>query len=451
MANRMNSVFLVSLGCSKNLVDSEVMLGSIQEHDYIIVDRPEDAQIIIVNTCGFIRDAQEESVNTIIEMADYKNPENGCCKKLVVAGCLSQRYVLELMKEMPEVDLFVGTGEYHRIVELMETDDEKNKNHVSIPRFIHSEKDLRVITTPYYSSWLKIGEGCDRHCSFCIIPKLRGRYRSRTVDSLLMEATKLVKGGVKELNLISQDLSVYGSDLGDNDSLIKLLSGLEKIDGLEWIRLMYFYPDELNEDLIAKMSRSSKICHYLDMPIQHFSDRILKRMNRRITGGEISEKIKMMREMIPEVIIRTSVIVGFPGEAEEDFNILLDGIKKARFDNLGVFRYSDEEGTAAEKMSDKVDEGIIEQRYRKIHEAQKTIVEEINRDMIGKNIKVIIEGLHEETELLVRGRHKGQAPEIDGEVIINDLNGKQVKKGDLVSVQVSDYHEYDLVGHITDT
>jgi ribosomal protein S12 methylthiotransferase len=438
------TVFFTSLGCSKNLVDSQVMLGYLGLDGYSVASEPELAEVIIVNTCSFIEASKKESVDTILDMADFKNPEIGQCKALVISGCMAQRYAEQLEQEIPEADLIIGTGEYNKITLLLKAlEDGKlsQKSFVEIPKFIHTEYDPRLNTSPFYMAWLKVSEGC-------IIPKLRGKLRSRTVESLVNEAKNLVSTGVRELNLISQDLSDYGVDLDENNKLFNLLEGLEKVENLDWIRLFYFYPDELTDEVIEKMATSNKINKYLDMPVQHFSTEVLKRMNRKITGEKIHERIEKIRTRIPSVVLRTSIIVGFPGETEADFELLLEGVKKARFNHLGIFRYSDEEGTPAFKLQPKVPQEVIEERFDRLYETQKEIVRELNSHFLGKTISVLIEGEHEETELLIQGRHEGQAPDIDGKVIINDLEGLEVKIGDLVNVQITEVLDYDLVGKI---
>jgi ribosomal protein S12 methylthiotransferase len=443
------SIFFTSLGCTKNLVDSQVMLGHMGLDGFSIEQDPAQAEVIIVNTCSFIDAAKRESVETILELADHK--ENGECKALVVSGCMAQRYAEDLEKELPEVDLIIGTGEYNKIVPLLKAFEEgklDKKSFVEIPKFIHTEYDPRLNTSPFYMAWLKISEGCNRNCTFCIIPTLRGRLRSRTVDSLIKESIQLTETGVRELNLISQDLSDYGVDLDEENKLPALLKGLNDIPKVDWIRLFYFYPDELTDEVIELMRENKKICDYLDMPVQHFSNAVLRRMNRKITGAEIHNRIERLRERIPSIVLRTSIIVGFPGETEEDFQELVEGIKKSRFNHLGVFRYSDEEGTPAFKLSNKLSAEVIEERFEIIYELQKEIVIELNEQYIGKTLDVLIEGSHEETELLVVGRHEGQAPDIDGKVFINDTGDYLPKVGDLVKVKITEVFEYDLVGKI---
>ena len=449
------SLYFTSLGCSKNLVDSEVMLGHLGLDGFKVTQTPEDAECIIVNTCSFIEAAKAESIETVLDLSDFKNPEVGNCKALVMSGCMAQRYYGELEKELPEVDMFIGTGEYNKIVPLLKAFEDgklEKKSFVEIPKFIHTEFDPRVNTSPFYTTWLKISEGCNRNCTFCIIPTLRGKLRSRSIDSLVTEAKKLSETGVRELNLISQDFSDYGSDFEGfekNDSknpiIHNMLGALADVDGIDWVRVFYFYPDDLTEDVMDMMASNPKICKYLDMPIQHFSDKVLKRMNRRVTGDIIYSKIKTLREKIPGITLRTSVIVGFPGETQEDFDTLLEGVKSGRFNHLGVFKYSDEDGTPALRLKDKVPQEIIDERFEKVYEVQKEIARELNQDFIGKTIDVLVEGAHEETELLMQGRHQGQAPDIDGRVIIND---GLAKIGDLVKVEITDVLDYDLVGRV---
>lgn len=447
------SLYFTSLGCSKNLVDSQVMLGHLKLDGFTLAKEPENAEVIIVNTCSFVEAAKMESIETVLDLANYK--QEGKCQALVMSGCMAQRYSSDLEKEMPEIDMFIGTGEYHKIVPLLRAMEEgklEKKSFVEIPKFIHTEFDPRLNTSPFYMAWLKISEGCNRNCTFCIIPTLRGKLRSRSIDSLVAEATQLAATGVRELNLISQDFSDYGIDLdgggkleGKNPMIYELLSRLEKVEDIDWIRVFYFYPDDLTEDVMDLMAKSTKITKYLDMPIQHFADGVLKRMNRRVTGDIIHQKIKTLRSKIPGIVLRTSVIVGFPGESEEDFETLLEGIKTAKFNHLGVFKYSDEEGTPAVRLKNKVSEKIIEERFEKIYEAQREIARELNQNYLGQMIDVLIEGPHEETELLLQGRHAGQAPDIDGKVIIND---GFAKAGEIVKVEITEVLDYDLVGRI---
>ncbi len=445
------TVYFASLGCSKNLVDSQVMLGHLKLDGYKIETAPEKGEVIVVNTCSFVGDAKKESVDTILSLLDYKDPTIGVCKAFVVAGCMAQRYARELEKEMPEVDLIIGTGEYNKIHLLLKALNEgqlQKKSFVEIPRFIHTEFDPRLNTSPSYMAWLKISEGCNRNCTFCIIPTLRGRLRSRSVESLVAETKSLVEKGVKEVNLISQDLSDYGNDLAGPNKLYDLLTALDSLEGLEWIRLFYFYPDDLTDEVMDLMARSKKICKYLDMPVQHFSDSVLRRMGRKITGKEIHDKIKRLRERVPVIVIRTSIIVGFPGETEVDFHLLLEGVKVARFNHLGVFKYSDEEGTPAHKLDGKVSAKTIQKRFEALYELQKEVSREIQGQYLNQTIDVLVEGTHEETDLLIQGRHQGQAPEIDGKVIINDSE-VELKVGEFYKVEVTEVLDYDLVGRVS--
>lgn len=447
------SLFFASLGCSKNLVDSQVMLGHLKLDGFKVTQSPEEAEVIIVNTCSFVEAAKVESIETVLDLAAYK--EEGKCQALVMSGCMSQRYSHELEVEMPEVDMFIGTGEYHKIVPLLRALDEgklEKRSFVEIPRYIHTEFDPRLNTSPFYMAWLKISEGCNRNCTFCIIPTLRGKLRSRSVDSLVKEAEQLAASGVRELNLISQDFSDYGVDLagggkkeGKNPMIYELLSRLEQVEGIDWVRVFYFYPDDLTEDVMDLMAKSRKITKYLDMPVQHFSTEILRRMNRRVTKEIIHQKIQTLREKIPGIVLRTSIIVGFPGETAEDFEALIEGVKMARFNHLGVFKYSDEEGTPALRLKDKISQEVIDERFERLYEVQKEIARELNQEYLGKVIDVLIEGQHEETDLLLQGRHAGQAPDIDGKVIIND---GMAKAGDIVKVEITDVLDYDLVGRI---
>jgi len=427
------------------------MLGYLGLDGYTISPEPQNAEVIIINTCSFIEASKKESIDSILQMADFKNPEVGNCQALVVAGCMAQRYARELEADLPEVDLIIGTGEYNKITKLLKAFEDGKlevKSFVEIPKFIHTEFDPRINTSPFYMAWLKISEGCNRNCTFCIIPTIRGRLRSRTVDSLVQEATNLVASGVREINLISQDLSDYGVDLDEKNKLWHLLDGLEKIEHLDWVRLFYLYPDDLSDEVIQKIATSKKICHYLDMPVQHFSSNVLRRMNRRATTELIFERIEKLRAAIPNIVLRTSLIVGFPGETEEDFQLVVDSIQKLKFNHLGVFKYSDEDGTPAFKLKDKVPQEIIDERFEILYETQKEIVRDLNKLLVGQEMEVLVEGSHEETDMLLVGRYTGQAPDIDGKVILNDLNDREVKVGDLVRVEITESLDYDLVARV---
>ncbi len=441
------SVYFVSLGCPKNLVDTEVMLGRMKAGHYQIVQEPEAAEVIVVNTCSFIESSKIESINAILEMAEYK--DKGKCESLVVAGCLTQRYKDQLQNEMPEVDLFIGTGEYHRIAELVDwarKGELPHRAYVNKPVFIHSDTDERVITGQRYSSYLKISEGCNRRCSFCIIPNLRGNTRSRTVESLVEETKRLALLGVKELNIVAQDLTEYGMEHRyQKMTLEKLLPALSKVKGVEWIRLFYAYPDQFSDELIEIMANEQKVVKYLDMPIQHTNDRILKLMNRKFTRQEIFDFIGKLRQKMPNIVLRTSTIAGFPSETEEEFQEFLNDLKVLKFDHLGAFSYSKEEGTKAALLEDQVPMKTRVRRQREIRKLHEEYSVLRNKSQIGKIYDVLVEGVSDETELLLKGRHSGQAPEIDGQVLIND---GQAKPGDIVRVEITEALPYDLVGGI---
>src|SRR3954468_10221030 len=363
-------VYFVSLGCPKNLVDSQVMLGKLERDRYEITRSPENAEVIIVNTCSFIEASKEESIETILDLAQLK--ETGACKVLVASGCLPQRYAKDLEREMPEVDLFIGTGQYHRITEVL-ADRERaieeggplpKRSYIDQPAFIHTENDARVHTGPAYTGYLKLSEGCNRRCAFCIIPKLRGNVRSRTVASLVEEARQMAGRGIRELNLVAQDLTEYGMEWKYKERLETLLPELCKIDGIEWIRLHYVYPDQFSDELVEIVAREARIVKYLDMPIQHTNDRVLQSMNRRLTKAKLFDLVEKLRREIPEVVFRTSIIVGFPGETEDEFQELCRDLEALRLDHVGVFRYSREEGTKAAEMESQVPSATKRRRAR---------------------------------------------------------------------------------------
>lgn len=437
---------MVSLGCPKNRVDSEVILGLLGEKGYELTENPALAEIIIINTCTFIQKATEESVNTILEYAAYK--ASGKCRLLVVAGCLTQRYQDDLKEELPEVDLFIGTGEYQRVADLV-LESQKGKQIVAagIPEYIHDYSTPRVSTTPFYSSYIKIAEGCSNPCTFCIIPRLRGDYRSRSEDSIVNEVKKLTEKGVKEFNLVAQDTTAYGRDLVQPATLKNLLEKLTAIKELDWIRLLYCYPTLLNDELIELIAREEKIVKYIDIPLQHIDDKVLKGMKRGTREKMIRELILKLRTRIPDVTIRSAFIVGFPGEGDKEFENLLDFIAEAQFDHLGVFTYSKEEGTIAGDMPEQVEEELKEERYNRIMELQQKISLERNKTHVGKKTKVLVEGLSEETDLLLQGRAAFQAPEIDG---ITYINSGTASPGEIKNVLITEAHPYDLVGEIID-
>ncbi|RNC72322.1 MAG: 30S ribosomal protein S12 methylthiotransferase RimO [Desulfuromonadales bacterium] len=438
-------VSMVSLGCPKNLVDAEVMLGCLAKDQYEITTDEHEADIIIVNTCSFIKEAKQESIDTILDLADRKH--DGKCKLLIVAGCLPQRYQEELAKELPEVDIFIGTGDYPRIAEIVaeKRDDGEQLRYIGDPNYLYDESLPRLKSSPAYTAYLKIAEGCSNCCSYCVIPSLRGAFRSRPLDNILMEARTLVASGTKEINLIAQDITAYGSDLPGTPTLEALIRELSAIAGLRWIRLLYAYPDGITDSLIQLIKTEPKVCKYLDMPIQHISDPVLRRMNRRSGEAEIRALVAKLREEIPEIALRTSLIVGFPGETDEDFRTLLHFVEETQFDRLGVFCYSREEGTPAAEMPEQVSERVKRERYKKLMKAQARLSFKRNRRLIDAEEEVIVEGYSDETDLLLKGRSSRQAPDIDGQVYITAGNANV---GDIVRLRITDSSDYDLIGEI---
>jgi ribosomal protein S12 methylthiotransferase len=446
-------VYFVSLGCPKNLVDSEVMLGCLSEGPYHRVSEPEQAEVIIVNTCAFIEASQKESIDLIFEMAHWK--EEGRCRLLVASGCLPQRYPSELEKLLPEVDLFVGTGQYHRIRELLEKEPLASRSYIDQPAFIHTEKNERVHTGALYRAYLKISEGCNRRCSFCIIPKLRGNVRSRTVSSLVAEAEGMAKRGVRELNLVAQDLSEYGMEWKYRERLETLLPALCRVQGIEWIRLHYLYPDAFSEELLEIVAREPKIVKYLDMPIQHTCDRVLKMMNRRLTRSRLFELVENIRKKIPSMVFRTSIIVGFPGETQEEFEMLCQDLMELRLDYVGVFSYSQEDGTAAAELGQQIHPQTKRKRLRILTELLEQNALEQQKKYLKKRAPALIEGVCAETDALLEARLASQAEKIDGRVLINDLDlldpseQKLLRAGDFVEVEITEVLPYDLVARVT--
>ena len=440
-------VSMVSLGCPKNLVDAEVMLGVLSKQEYEITTDERDADIIIVNTCSFIKEAKQESIDAILDLAERKH--DGRCHTLIVSGCLPQRYQEELARELPEVDIFIGTGDYPRIAEILaeKSGTEDQLRYIGDPDYVYDETLPRLNSSPAWYSYLKIGEGCSNCCSYCIIPQLRGAYRSRPLDALVAEAELLAGRGVKELNIVSQDITRYGSDLDDGSTLETLIRRLALIDGIRWIRLLYAYPDGISDSLIALIRDEPKVCNYLDIPIQHISDPVLKRMKRRSNSRQIRDLIGKLRSEIPDIALRTSLIVGFPGETVDDFNDLMQFVEQTKFDRLGVFCYSREEDTPAAAMPEQVSERIKRERYRKLMRAQARLSFRRNRALIGRTEQVIVEGYSEETELLLKGRSSRQAPDIDGQVYIT---AGQADVGDIVPLKITDSSDYDLIGEIID-
>jgi len=442
-AGESKALYMATLGCPKNRVDSEVMLGTLGARGYTLVERPEDASVIVVNTCAFIGPAKQESVDTILELAELK--KSGRCNTLVVTGCLSQRYGPELAKEMPEVDHFLGTGAYVQIGDLLAA-EAAPRQIIPDPDYVHDARTPKVNSSPKWTAYLKISEGCDNACAFCIIPTLRGAQRSRPIDDLVAEARTLAASGVRELNLVAQDLTAYGHDLPGRPQLHQLLEALCSVD-VRWIRLHYAYPRVFPDALIEVMAREPKIAKYLDMPLQHASDRLLRSMRRGRDSAFLIALLAKLRARIPGLTFRTSLIAGLPGETEDDFALLKEFVRTQRFERMGCFQYSDEEGTAAYDFPDKVPQKVIERRWREVMAVQKRINREQNRALIGKRLEVLVEGPSPESEHLLVGRHEGQAPDIDGVVYINDGFGYP---GEFVTVEVTEAHDYDLVGRVVD-
>ncbi len=443
-------VHFVSLGCPKNLVDSEIMAGSLMKEGYSVSADADEADTIVVNTCGFIEDAKKESISKILEMAELKktNPN----QKLVVAGCLVQRYKDDLANEMPEVDLFVGSGEFQNITKILKSSREgdNKKTFWNLPTYLQEEQTPRVNSGPQYRAYLKISEGCKKRCAFCAIPVIRGDLQSRSLAGVVSEAKLLAASGVKEIIVISHDFTDYGHDLRKKDanrseSPHELLKALSEVSGLEWIRVLYLYPDGITPELIDLVNSKPNLIPYFDMPLQHISDDQLRRMNRKMTRAEIEDRLKLIREKIPSAVVRTQFIVGFPGETEEEFNELVEFIKEQEFDRVGCFIYSPEEGTGGFRMKDQIDEAVKQRRHDKLMSVQKAISKKKMKNYIGQTLRVLVEGPSEETDLLLQGRYFGQAPEIDGVTLINSGDANV---GDFVNVKITDSMEYDLIGEI---
>lgn len=439
------NIAMVSLGCSKNLVDSELIMGSLNNEGYKIVDELDKAHIIIVNTCGFIDAAKEESVNTILEMAEYKS--DGNCNMLIVAGCLSERYKDMLIKEMPEIDVVVGTGNIKEIPQIIK--EYKNEKIIRVGNINsdYLEENPRIALEPGVTSYIKISEGCNNFCTYCIIPKLRGRYRSRKIESIIEEAKELVKRGTKEIILIAQDTTKYGVDIYGEYILPKLLDELNKIEGLKWIRILYMYPETFSEILIDSIKNNSKVVNYVDIPIQHISNNVLKRMNRKTNKKTINDLINNLRSKIPNIIIRTTLIVGFPGESQEDFDELYDFVNDIKFDRLGVFTYSKEEDTPASKFEDQISDEVKEKRKDKLMQLQQYISGKITNKKVGNTYEVIIEEKINEENIYI-GRTYMDSPEIDGCVYISSENNLEI--GSFKDVKILESYDYDLKGEIID-
>ena len=436
------NILFISLGCDKNLVDTEVMLGLLDSRGYQMVDTEEEADVIVVNTCCFIHDAKEESINTILQMAEYK--KTGRLKALIVTGCLAQRYQKEILDEIPEVDGVLGTTSYDKILEAI---DEALAGHTELKmediNALPQVETKRLVTTGGHYAYLKIAEGCDKHCTYCIIPKVRGDYRSVPMEKLLKEARELAEGGVKELILVAQETTVYGVDLYGEKKLPELLRKLCEIPGLYWIRILYCYPEEITEELIQVIKEEEKICHYLDLPIQHASDGILKRMGRRTTKQELVDIIGKLRKEIPDIALRTTLITGFPGETQEQHEELMAFVDEMEFERLGVFTYSPEEDTPAAAMPDQIPEEVKELRQAELMELQQEIAFEKAEDMIGRELLVIIEGKVVDENAFV-GRTYMDAPNVDGLIFVTA--DQELMSGDFARVKVTGANEYDLIG-----
>ena len=444
---------LISLGCPKNLVDSEVMLGIIEKYHIEITNDPEAAEIIIVNTCGFIESAKQESIDTILSMAAYKT--EGCCRYLIVTGCLAQRYAQELFQDMPEVDAIVGTNVYkdiaqviervmqgQRVLHLSETDFEK----INLEGMQDKERNLpdpRKLTTPPYMAYLKIAEGCDNFCSFCAIPLIRGRYTSKPYEQVMAEARELVERGVKELIVIAQDTTRYGQDLYGKLRLAELLHDLNALPGLKWIRVLYSYPNTFTDELIEAYATLPKVCHYVDLPLQHASDRLLHAMRRRDKLSETEKLLKKLRERIPDIVIRTTFIVGFPGETEEDFAILKEFVTEQKFENAGVFQYSQEENTVAATLPEQIPEETKQERYDELMAIQAGVSEDVHRSMEDRELEVVVEGYESEEDNLVAARSYREAPDIDGSIFVENAPG--LNPGDFIRVRIEQGFAYEVV------
>ena len=437
---------MVSLGCPKNLVDSEVMLGMLARQGYELTPRAEEAEVIIVNTCAFIAPAQRESIDTILEMAEYKR--TGAAKKLVVAGCLVERYRQEILQEIPEVDFVIGTNELERVLEACGEGSAARGFEVVAEPYLYHDLTPRVLATPSYSAYLKIAEGCDHPCSFCVIPQMRGKFRSRRFASVLREAENLARQGVAELTIVGQDTTSYGEDLGLRDGLPSLLRELGKIPDLVWLRFLYCYPNRLTDALVAAVAETPKLAKYFDIPLQHASAPVLKLMRRGSSGEHFLKLLERIRAAIPGVTLRTSFIVGFPGETEEDFGRLLDFVEAAQFDHLGVFLYSDEETSLSHALPGKVPAAAARRRRQKLMAVQRGISKCKMREKVGGVVPVLVEGRSQETELLYQGRLESQAPGIDGQVLINDFEGKEPVAGEFRWATITGAGDYDLVARL---
>ncbi len=445
--SKATTIGFVNLGCSKNQVDTEVMLGTLMADGFELTGKAELADVVIINTCGFIEEAKQESINTIIEHGRLK--KSGACRVLIAAGCLAQRYQGDLLKELPELDGVVGTGEFGKIADICRELLAPKKRHqrvwMSKPPYLYDELAPRLRLGKTHSAYVKIAEGCNRNCAFCAIPLMRGKQRSRPIESIVAEATRLAAEGVKEINLISQDTINYGVDLGLRQGLVALLRELVQVADLRWIRPFYLYPQQVTDELLDLYAGEEKITKYIDMPLQHINDRMLTRMHRLGSRAAIEKLVDRIRSRIPGVTFRTAFIVGFPGESEATFNELMQYVETAEFDRVAAFLYSDEDDTPAAEMKGKVARAVMEERRNQLLAVQESVSAAKSRALVGSVLEVLIDGPSEETEHLLEGRHQGLAPEIDGVVYINDGVGHP---GDLVKVKITDAATFDLVGHI---
>lgn len=445
----MAKIGFISLGCAKNLVDSEVMIGLLQARGHVLTSNPEDADIVIVNTCSFIKDSKEESINAILEAAELK--KSGICRRLVVTGCLAERYPNEIQRDLDEVDAILGTNQIEEIVQAVSgapvvAPDSYGRSDADL--YLYDHTTPRTLIGPRHTAYLKVSEGCDHTCSFCIIPKIRGRFRSRSIPSVVQEAALLVSQGVKEIILVSQDTTGYGQDFGFQDGLSDLLEALDRIEGLCWIRPLYLYPNLISGRLMDVINSSDKICKYIDLPLQHVSARILKSMQRGGNRTVLTRMIRHIRERIPGVTLRTTMIVGFPGETRSDFLELKSFCSEIEFDRLGVFTYSDEEDTIAYALRPKVPARTAERRRRSLMEQQVSIAARKNRRLIGKEFPILIEGPSAQSEYLLQGRIQSQAPEIDGVCLINDSDIGEIGSGEFRTIRITRVLEHDLLGKI---
>jgi ribosomal protein S12 methylthiotransferase len=451
---------MISLGCPKNLVDSEVMLGLAQQAGHQLTRDAADAEVLVVNTCAFIDKAKQESIDAILEMAEHK--KTGRCKTLVVAGCLAERYRDELRAQIPEIDAVIGTGEVPAIVDaiggarlipLLRANGEPvgtspvagGLQASGLPTYIYDAETPRLLATPRHYAYLKIAEGCDYKCAFCIIPTLRGHYRSRSADSIVAEAERLAAGGVKELLLISQDTSFYGVDRGERGALARLLGALNRIDGLEWIRMLYLYPTTIGDDVLEAMAEHEKVCKYIDLPLQHASDTVLKRMKRPGTRAGYERLLDRIRRRVPGVALRTTFIVGFPGETDRDFGELQSFVEAMQFDHLGVFTYSHEEGTSAHGLPDDVPAAVKQQRQSRLMQAQKRRLARSQAARIGQQVRLLVDGPSDEHELVLRARLESQAPDIDSLVYLTDCDPAEIAAGTFIEAEIVDRDGYDLL------